>query len=110
MPAGMASPFNWQHLVIELPFGSFSPEQPAVPITIDAHLSDFADLGTSLPVYVQGGYRFGEDALDNPSTDPPIIGSRISASTTQALLILENNIRGAKMIPQPVPTIRANTP
>ena len=87
-PTGMVSPFTWQYLVVELPFGSFAPEQPAAPITINAQLSDFADLGLDLPVFAQGGFRFGEDALHNPSTDPPIIGTRVSAPTTPALFIL----------------------
>jgi len=43
-PTGMVSPFTWQYLVVELPFGSFAPEQPTAPITINAQLSDFADL------------------------------------------------------------------
>jgi len=87
-PAGMVTPFTWQYLVVELPFGSFAPDQPAAPISIEAQMSDFADLSLDLPVYAQGGFQFGEDALDNPSTDPPIIGTRISSVTTPALFIL----------------------
>ena len=87
-PAGMVTPFTWQYLVVELPFGSFAPEQPVVPVTITAQMSDFADLGLDLPVFAQGGFRFGADALHNPATDPPIVGTRISAATTPALFIL----------------------
>ncbi len=87
-PAGMVTPFTWQYLVVELPFGSFAPEQPLAPLTITAQMSDFADLGLDLPVYAQGGFQFGADALHNPSTDPPIIGTRISSATTPALFIL----------------------
>ena len=46
------------------------------------------DSDLDLPVYAQGGFRFGADALDNPSSDPPVIGARISAATTPALFIL----------------------
>ena len=87
-PAGMVTPFTWQYVVVELPFGSFSPEQPVAPVTVSAQMSDFADLDLDLPVFAQGGFRFGADALHNPSTDPPIIGTRVSAATTPALFIL----------------------
>lgn len=87
-PAGMASPFTWQYLIIELPFGSFAPDQPVAPVTITAQMSDFADFDLAMPVYAQGGFRFGADALDNPFTDPPVMSTRISAATTPALFIL----------------------
>ena len=87
-PAGMVTPFTWQYLIVELPFGSFVPDQPPAPVTVHALMSDFADLDTALPIYAQGGFRFGADALDNPSTDPPLLGTRVMAETTPTLFIL----------------------
>ena len=87
-PAGTQSPFIWQLLVIELPFGSFVNGQPEVVVNIGANLSDYADPETDLPIIAQAGFRFGADALDNPSTDPPIIGTQTSASITPTLFIL----------------------
>ncbi len=88
-PAGTQSPFTWQLLVIELPFGSFVNGQPDVVIDISAALSDYADTDVDLPILAQSGFRFGADALDNPSTDPPIIGAQVSSSITPSLLILK---------------------
>ncbi len=87
-PAGTQSPFTWQLLVIELPFGSFVNGQPSVVVDIGATVSSYADLSTQLPILAQSGFRFGADALDNPSTDPPIIGAQISASVTPTLFIV----------------------
>lgn len=87
-PAGTQSPFTWQLLVIELPFGSFVNGQPNVVVDIGAALSDYADTDVDLPILAQAGFRFGADALDNPSTDPPIIGAQVSSSVTPSLLIL----------------------
>jgi len=87
-PSGAVTPFTWQYLVVEIPFGSFAPDQPTATVDITAALSDFADLNQDLPIYAQGGYRFGADALDNPTTDPPIIGSRTSSNLTPSLFIL----------------------
>ena len=88
-PTGTLSPFTWQLLVIELPFGSFVSGQPNVVVNIGAALSDYADTDVALPILAQSGFRFGADALDNPSTDPPIIGAQVSSSITPSLLILK---------------------
>ena len=87
-PAGTQSPFTWQLVVIELPFGSFVNGQPNVVVDVNAALSDYADTDVDLPILAQSGFRFGADALDNPSTDPPIIGAQVSSSITPSLLIL----------------------
>ena len=48
-PTGTLSPFTWQLLVIELPFGSFVSGQPNVVVNIGAALSDYADTDVALP-------------------------------------------------------------
>ena len=71
-PAGLFSPFTWQMVVITMPFGSFVPSQPDATVTINAQLSNLADLGTPLPIQVRSGFMFGQDPLDNPGVDPDI--------------------------------------
>jgi uncharacterized repeat protein (TIGR01451 family)/fimbrial isopeptide formation D2 family protein len=70
-----------QLLVIELPFGSFTPNQPAADINFSLQLSDLADVGVPLPISAWGGFRFGFDALNNPATDPSIIGNAAFQTT-----------------------------
>lgn len=69
-----------QVMVLQLPYGSFSPDQPAAEITFDLLTSDYADLGQPLTIKAVGGFQFGNDPLNNPQTDPSIIGNADSAS------------------------------
>lgn len=71
-----------QLLVIELPFGSFTPGQPQAEITFRMEVSELADVGYSIHMTALGGFRFGEDPLNNPASDPSIIGVADMASTT----------------------------
>ena len=48
-----------------LPFGSFVPDQPEAAVTFQASLSEYADAGVPLPLRVRGGFRFGENPLDD---------------------------------------------
>ena len=93
-PPALYSPFVWQLVVITLPFGSFVPSQPPATVTVNASLSNYADLGVALPIQAQGGFMFGQDPLDNPLTDPPIAGSVVSANVTPTLLILSKSYNG----------------
>ena len=68
-------------VVVEMPFGSYTPGQPPAGITVDARLSGLADVGTALQIAARGGFRLGNDALSNPATDPTIQ----SAVTTLAI-------------------------
>ncbi len=52
-------------VVIELPFGSFTPTQPELEVTVNATLSDFANLGETLMIYTRGGFRYGNTALND---------------------------------------------
>ncbi len=71
-----------QLLVIELPFGSFAADQPVVDITIDAPISPLADLGTPLTVFARGGFRYGNDALADPTSDPTLLSDAGTDPTT----------------------------
>ncbi|MEM6914343.1 MAG: hypothetical protein AAF511_10240, partial [Pseudomonadota bacterium] len=61
-------------VVFELPYGSFSPGNPAVDIDVVIDFSDQADLGATPTFQALGGFALGCDALDNPADDAPIRG------------------------------------
>ncbi|MCA9258856.1 MAG: hypothetical protein KDA61_06635, partial [Planctomycetales bacterium] len=69
-----------QLAVLQLPFGSFTAEQPPADIVIDMHLSNLADLGQPLNLRARAGFEFGNDALANPSVDPSLVSAGTSAS------------------------------
>lgn len=88
-------------VVLELPFGSFAPGQPPVELTIDASLSNLADLGAPLTLRARGGFRFGADPLDNPCCDLVIVDPSTpdgtgwpSATVTPTLLTLSKAYSG----------------
>jgi fimbrial isopeptide formation D2 family protein/uncharacterized repeat protein (TIGR01451 family) len=65
-------------VVLELPFASVSQGQPAIAVQVTAKLSDLADTAFSngtpdLTIQTRGGFQFGNDQLDNPTTDPTLI-------------------------------------
>lgn len=71
-----------QLLVIELPFGSFATDQPAIDLSISAPISPLADIGTPLTIFARGGFRYGNDAFDNPTTDPSLLSDTAIDATT----------------------------
>jgi len=88
-------------VVIELPFGSLAPDQPAIDINVDAQLSGSADLGVALTLRARGGFRFGADPLDNPCCDLVIVNPASndgsgwpSAPVTPTLLTLSKAYSG----------------
>jgi uncharacterized repeat protein (TIGR01451 family) len=72
-------PPGGQLITLELPFGSFDPTQPEIVVEVTAHVSNLADAGTPLKIFARGGFRYGTDPLDNPSTDPPIVSDLTSS-------------------------------
>jgi hypothetical protein len=44
-------------VVLELPYGSFAPDQPPATVTVNATLSNLADAGTALVIRAHGGFR-----------------------------------------------------
>ena len=83
-----------QLVVLDLPFGSLVPEQPKMTITVNFNLSNLADLGVALPVFAQGGFAFGRDALDNPIADPPVLGTFKKGEVTPSLFTLSKTYNG----------------
>lgn len=74
-------------VVFELPFGSFTPDQPDAEISVTTQISDLADPGAGLSLTALGGFRHGADPLDNPTTDPPIIQNPAESATVTPTLI-----------------------
>lgn len=71
--------------VLELPLGSYTPSQPPVDIVVNTTVSNLADVGAGLPIVARGGFRFGSDPLDNPTADPPILGTAATQTITPSL-------------------------
>ena len=69
-------------VVMQLPFGSFVPDQPPAAITIPVSISPKADLAYPLDIRARAGFQFGADPLDNPGTDPPILSDYSVDSNT----------------------------
>lgn len=81
-------------VVLQLPFGSFTPGQPALPIIVSASLSNLADANTPLTIQARAGFQYGNDALNNPSTDPTIVGSLDSLALTPTILRIKTVYNG----------------
>ena len=84
MPLEVCGPPGDTLYVYQLPFGSFTPEQPMAPVTIDLNMSNLADLGTPLDIRARAGFMYGADPLANPRTDPSIVCDDSTDSTDWA--------------------------
>lgn len=78
---------NGTLLIVELPFGSYTPDQPELSVNFSgAKLTNDADLlGEPLNVEVVGGFRYGETPLNDPLSDPPIISNSVIGTITPTL-------------------------
>ena len=87
-----------QYFTVELPFGSFVPDQPIADIVIEASLnsSTGAEVGVPLDITATGGFALGCDPLDNPGTDPPIIGTTVVDTVTPTVFDLEKRVLAAE--------------
>ena len=83
-------------VVLLLPFGSFTADQPPVDVSVTASLSNLADVERPADSIqeAQGGFRFGNDSLDNPTTDPTILGAPVTSTVTPAVFRLTKTYFG----------------
>src|SRR6056297_1385418 len=75
-----------QLVVVELPFGSFVPGQPAVEVAVQLSIGRDAEIGQSMEVVSASGFRFGNDPLDNVSADPMVRGQNSTLEVTPGLV------------------------
>jgi fimbrial isopeptide formation D2 family protein/uncharacterized repeat protein (TIGR01451 family) len=59
-------------VTLQLPFGSYTPQQPAADIVITAHMSNLAEVDLPLNITTSSGFMYGADPLANPTTDPSL--------------------------------------
>ncbi len=82
-PVVIAPLVGAQLVTIELPFGSFDPSQPAIVVEVTARVHEFADADPAIPtpleIRARGGFRYGEDALNNPVPDYPILSHDVDS-------------------------------
>ena len=81
-------------VVLQLPFGSFTPGQPTATVNVTTNLSNLADVGSPLSISARGGFQYGNDALDDPTTDPTIIGGTTISSVDPSLMLLKTTYLG----------------
>jgi LPXTG-site transpeptidase (sortase) family protein len=85
---------NDHYISLLLPFGSFVPGQSLAEIDVQASVSNLADLGEDLTIATSGGYMFGNDPLNNPGTDPSIVGSPSLNTVNPTLFTLTKSYNG----------------
>ncbi|WP_162878039.1 DUF4347 domain-containing protein [Trinickia diaoshuihuensis] len=92
-PLFVAAPSGYQAgdsmYVLQLPFGSYTPGEPAAQIQLTFSVANTTELssmhgGQALNISAIGGFQYGTDALNNPGTDPSIRGTAGSASVTNS--------------------------
>ena len=81
-------------LVVGSLYGSFTPDQPVADVEVQFQLSDEADLESNVTLASQAGFRLGADPINNPSTDPSIIGNAVvqTVQTEAALVTLTKTV------------------
>lgn len=79
---------NQTVVVIELPFGSYTNQQPAAELTVHATLHKHADLGTPLDITAVSGFRYGKTAVEDYGSDPSY--TLDSPTTVQITPVLVN--------------------
>jgi fimbrial isopeptide formation D2 family protein/uncharacterized repeat protein (TIGR01451 family) len=83
-----------QLVVLRLPFGSFVPDQPVAEVKVTVDVSPLADLGVPLTVAAVGGFAFGRDPANDPTTDPPVLGTAVTDTITPTVLTLAKVYNG----------------
>lgn len=71
-------------VVIRLPFGSFTVDQPPATVSVTVDMSNLADAGFPLAIRARGGYQYGFTPLDDWCCGDPA-SDTLSAWTSQAV-------------------------
>ncbi len=75
LPVVVTGTPGYQLVVLQLPFGSFTPNQPVATVQVTTTLSTLADANAALNIRARGGFQYGADPLSNPATDPSTLGT-----------------------------------
>ncbi|MGI6853293.1 isopeptide-forming domain-containing fimbrial protein [Mesorhizobium sp. 1B3] len=103
LPIGSTVGETWINVLA--PFGSYTPDQPAIDLVFSATLDDSPDAnpetgavpGEDITVTARGGFQFGLDPLDNPTTDPPVQqGAAVSDTITPIVMRLDKELQLAE--------------
>jgi uncharacterized repeat protein (TIGR01451 family) len=78
-------------VVLDLPFGSFVPDQPAIEVLVTLYLSDWADVSQPLTIYSQGGFKYGDDVTGN---SPPVTGTTVNDQTIPNVITVSKKYLG----------------
>ncbi len=89
-------------VTIQLPFGSFVPDQPPAAIELPVSISQKADLNHGMDIKARAGFQFGATPVDDHATDPTILSDSAtdssswtsSSTVTPTLIRLEKNYVG----------------
>lgn len=103
LPIGSTVGETWINVLA--PFGSYTPDQPAIDLVFSATLDDSPDAnpetgavpGEDITVTARGGFQFGLDPLDNPTTDAPVQqGAAQSDTITPIVMRLDKELQLAE--------------
>lgn len=85
-----------QLVVIRLPFGSFTKDQPPAVVSVTVQMSNLADLSTPLTVRARGGYQYSWSPLDDWCCDliVPTLSGYTSDSVTPIVMTLSKSYTG----------------
>ena len=78
-----------QLVVFELPVGSFTQDQPTMQVDFQLSVDGEADFGETLAVVATGGLRYGNDSLDNPTSDPVVFSDQAVLEITPEMIRTE---------------------
>jgi fimbrial isopeptide formation D2 family protein/uncharacterized repeat protein (TIGR01451 family) len=73
---------------VRLPFGSFVDEQTVADVVVTASMDSAAPINVAKQIQALGGFYLGEDALDNPTSDPSFDGGYIQTNVTPSVIRL----------------------
>lgn len=77
---------NDQLVVLELPLGSFTENQPDLQVEMRVAVDTNAEMGESLQLTASSGFRYGNDPSDNVETDPMHFGETSVLSVTPEII------------------------
>jgi uncharacterized repeat protein (TIGR01451 family)/fimbrial isopeptide formation D2 family protein len=82
------------YIVLRLPFGSFTPGQPPAVVHVTAQMSTQANASIGLQITADGGFQFGRTPVNDPATDPTILGGSVTSSVNPTIMLVSKTYNG----------------